>query len=374
MKKKTSFLAKRRAVYFLIVFLFFAVPFINVGGLPLIRFDLSELTIYFAGGVVTSSYIFTILLIIFAFLFFFIYLTQVFGRIWCGWMCPQGLSLEIIPIKDTRKKNPAAYYIKRITLAVLIAFLGTCGTIRYTMDFNTFITRFTSGTIHFAWWFLALFIFFFILWGRKFCTTVCPYSMFQSIMFDSDTLRIGFIPATAGDCIQCALCGRVCPAGIDIRDGLSSKCVSCAACVDACSGIMIRKDKLSLVGYFFGEGRFRPFKVNKLITLIIGIGFLIASSLTFMGVKELKVSVRDQSKTVQAGKASYTAELAFQNEFDETLFVQLLNDEILITDFTLQGKESKIINIAFETEEVSNLRARALRGRAEEWYTVRLKD
>jgi NAD-dependent dihydropyrimidine dehydrogenase PreA subunit len=373
MKKATSFIFKRRAVYFLIIALFFGVPFIYIGDLPLIRFDLSDLTIYFAGGVVTSSYIFTVLLIIFAFLFIFIYLTQVFGRIWCGWMCPQALSLEIFPIKDTSKKKPALYYAKRIFSAALIAFLATCGTIRYTMDFNTFITRFAEGSIHFAWWLLTVFIFFFILWGRKFCTTVCPYSMFQSIMFDNDTLRIGFIPETADECIKCGLCARVCPAGIDIRDGLSSKCVSCAACVDACAGIMAKKDKHSLVGYFFGEGKLRLFKLNKLITLIIGIAFLMASAVSFLSVKELKVTVKEQSKSIMADKNHYTAVIDMKNEYDENLYIRVLSDEILITDFTLSAKDSKMVSIEFETDGVPNLLVRASRGRNEERIKVRLR-
>ncbi|MDR2400857.1 MAG: 4Fe-4S binding protein [Deferribacteraceae bacterium] len=374
MKKKTNYLIKRRVVYFLIVFLFFTVPFINIDGLPLIRFDLSAMTIYFAGGIVKSSHIFTVLLVTFALLFFFIYATQVFGRIWCGWLCPQAISLEIIPIKDTRKKSPKIYCLKKISFALIFAFLATCGTVRYTMDFNTFITRLASGTIHFAWWFLTLFILFFILWGRKFCTTVCPYSMLQSIMFDNDTLRIGVIPERAGDCIHCSICGRVCPAGIDIRDGLSSKCVSCAACVDACSGIMARKNKLSLVGYFFGSGKFRPFKVNKLITLIIALCFIIFSVVAFLGIKELKVAVAGQSRSDVSGKTRYTLSLNVENVYDDNLFIQIYNDENLITDFTLPRKDSKMVDIEFEAEGSPNLRARALRGRVEEWVKIRLKE
>jgi polyferredoxin len=375
MMKKSSFLFKRRAAYLLIAALFFAVPFINIGGLPLLRFDLSELEIYFAGGVVTSSYIFTALLFIFAFLFLFIYITQVFGRIWCGWICPQALSLEIIPLKDTRKKNPKLYLFKRIALALLISFLATCGTIRYTIDFPTFTERFAAGSIHFAWWLLAVFIFSFILWGRKFCTTVCPYSMFQSIMFDNDTLRIGFIPETAYKCIECGLCAKVCPAEIDIRDGLSSKCVSCAACVDACSGVMLKKNERSLVGYFFGDGRFKPFKVNKLITLIIGLSFLTISFLTFFGVATLKVAVDKYSSSTLNGKTEYNISLSVKNDYAESAYIKIFNGDSLLTDFTISGKDSRIVGVVFSAEENAplSLKAQALRGRAEESIKIRLR-
>ncbi|MDR2104815.1 MAG: 4Fe-4S binding protein [Deferribacteraceae bacterium] len=374
MKRKTSYISKRRAVYLIIVILFFALPFLRINGLPFIRFDLSEMKIYFAGGFISSSHIFTILLVTFALLFFFIYATQVFGRIWCGWLCPQGLSLEIIPIKDTRKKKAGVYYFKRVSLALLVAFLAVCGMILYTMDFTAFITRFSSGAIHIAWWFAALFLFLFILWGRKFCTTVCPYSMLQSIMFDNDTLRIGVFPETFGECIHCNICARVCPAGIDIRDGLSSKCVSCAACVDACSNVMAKKDKPSLVGYFFGGRKFRPFKVNKLITLIVGLAFVGISAVAFLGVKELKVTMNSYNKTEAAGKTLYQLSITLENKYDENIAVQLYNGENLITLFTLPTKDIKVVDIEFEAEGQPDLRARALRGRFEEWVAVPLKD
>jgi hypothetical protein len=137
---------------------------------------------------------------------------------------------------------------------------------------------------------------------------------------------------------------------------------------------MAKKDKLSLVGYFFGGRKFKPFKVNKLITLIVGVSFAITSAVTFLSIKELKVTVHNYNKTEVSGKTIYTAAVTLENEYDDNLVVQLFNGENLITVFTLPRKDIKVVDIEFETEGRANLQARALRGRLEEWVKIPLKD
>jgi cytochrome c oxidase accessory protein FixG len=84
---------------------------------------------------------------------------------------------------------------------------------------------------------------------------MCPYARFQSVMFDRDTLIVSYdarrgeprggrsrrVDPSArglGSCVDCGLCVRACPTGIDIRNGLQYECIDCAACVDVCNGVM----------------------------------------------------------------------------------------------------------------------------------------
>jgi polyferredoxin len=91
------------------------------------------------------------------------------------------------------------------------------------------------------------------IWRHGFCATTCPYSKLQGALLDRHSLAIAYDGRREGDCVACRACVRVCPVGIDIRDGLQAACTGCGACVDACAPIMEkRKRPPKLVGYFFG--------------------------------------------------------------------------------------------------------------------------
>ena len=153
-----------------------------------------------------------------------------------------------------------------MSLATALAFVGYFTPVRQlTVDLATFEVGATT-----AFWVLSFTAATYINAGwlrEKVCRDMCPYSRFQSVMFDSDTLVISYDAARGenrgprrkyadhkaeglGDCIDCTMCVQVCPTGIDIRDGLQLECIGCGACVDACDSIM---DKL---GYDRGLVRY----------------------------------------------------------------------------------------------------------------------
>jgi len=88
---------------------------------------------------------------------------------------------------------------------------------------------------------------------QKFCGSVCPYARFQSAFFDEKTLTIEFDRSQAQQCLGCEACVRVCPSGIDIRNGLQVECINCAECIDACGGMMEARNKAPLVHYARGS-------------------------------------------------------------------------------------------------------------------------
>jgi cytochrome c oxidase accessory protein FixG len=95
---------------------------------------------------------------------------------------------------------------------------------------------------------------------QSFCRYLCPYARFQSVLFDRDTLVVGYDAdrgeprgkrgSTEGDCVDCSLCVQVCPTAIDIREGLQLECIACTQCIDACDGVMERLGRATnLIGY-----------------------------------------------------------------------------------------------------------------------------
>lgn len=217
-------------------------------------------------------YLFMILMIIAAFGLFAV--TSVFGRIWCGFTCPQTIWTDLFYlverlvegnrnkriINDRRLFSPEVIFRKSIKhiLWLIIAFLTGGTIILYFNDAYSLLNTFFVGTAPTkAYIFCGIITFTtYVLAGfarEKVCTHMCPWPRFQGAMFDNFTTIVtyqkwrgeprGALQKTAlkekkGDCIDCGACVAVCPTGIDIRDGVQLECIGCGLCVDACDEIM----------------------------------------------------------------------------------------------------------------------------------------
>lgn len=217
-------------------------------------------------------YILTGILIFAAVTLFFI--TSLFGRVWCGYFCPQTVWTDLFiwverivqGDRTTRKKlteGPWTFeklWKKALTHAIWIG-IAWCTAGSFVLYFNdaptlvkSFFTFSVSPTVlcfiaglTFSTYLMAGFA------REQVCIYMCPYARFQSAMFDKDTLIIGYDSARGeprghhkkgdtwedrGHCIDCTACVQVCPAGIDIRNGLQMECIACGLCVDACNNVM----------------------------------------------------------------------------------------------------------------------------------------
>ena len=259
----TTFRSRRWAVAWIEAALMIGVPFLRVQHESALRFDVSSLKLYFFGSVIWISEAYFFLLIFLLFLIGIMLFTVLYGRIWCGWMCPQTVlsvfSRRLTTLSEKFSKHRFLRAVISQSLLFLFSAIVSASLIWYFVSpyemasaiFAWQLGAWTTGT----WAFFAVLIYLNVAFVRqKFCGSVCPYARFQSAFFDEKTLTIAFDGALAKDCGGCEACVRVCPAGIDIREGLQVECINCAECIDACSRMMKSRNKGSLIRYVKESG------------------------------------------------------------------------------------------------------------------------
>lgn len=226
----------RRTVELLQALLITGLPFLSINGQSALRFDIGKLKLYFFGSVIWIREFYLLLVVILFMLLLVTFVTAVFGRIWCGWLCPQTVLLDLSESLADRFGLKNRKTVRNILLLPLSALVSLTMIWYFVPPPETMKGLFVS---------LPITAFFLVLWvlvylelaflGRKFCMSICPYAMMQNALFDKDTLVIEYDRSRDDTCMKCDSCVKVCPVGIDIKEGLSSRCIACAECIDACS-------------------------------------------------------------------------------------------------------------------------------------------
>jgi cytochrome c oxidase accessory protein FixG len=288
-----TFTRLRRWTFLALHVALFVLPWLTLNGHPLLLIDLPHRRVFLFGAIFTpSDTIFLVLLLLFlAFSLFFF--TAVFGRLWCGYACPQTVFLEswIRPIelwiegdRTQRKRRDSMGWTwdrtwrKGVKWSLFLAVSFLLG-MAMTSLFAGARPLWTGEASATSYAFVAIFTAFWYLdftWFREqFCIYLCPYARFQSALTDDETLLVSYDEdrgeprgpkrGPEGGCIACQKCVVVCPQGIDIREGFQLECIQCARCIDACESVMSRFEQPTLVRYSsiaVDEGRkartFRP--------------------------------------------------------------------------------------------------------------------
>jgi cytochrome c oxidase accessory protein FixG len=256
--------------------LYYLLPWIEIGGYQSILFDLPARKFYILGVTFwPQDFVYLALLLITAGLSLFFF-TALAGRLWCGFACPQTVWTEVFVMierwtegdRPKRIKLDKAPWNREKILRkgskhfLWITFAAWTG---FTfVGFFTPVRELADNILNFSlgpWESFWLVFYSIATYGNagflreQVCKYMCPYARFQSAMFDKDTLIISYDEergeprggrrkktdlkeAGLGDCINCTLCVQVCPTGIDIRNGLQYECIACAACIDVCDQVM----------------------------------------------------------------------------------------------------------------------------------------
>jgi cytochrome c oxidase accessory protein FixG len=322
-KKPSGFYHRRRvAVTIVLLSILFAGPFIRIGGQPLLLLNVFERRFVIFGQVFWPQDFVLLALLLIIFFVFVILFTVVFGRIWCGWMCPQTLFMEMVFRKieywiegdahAQRRLNKQPWTPKKLgkkalkqlifaLISILIAhtamayLIGTGQVFEIIGQSPAENPAGFAGIVGFSLVFYSVFAYF----REQACVAICPYGRLQGVLLGKESIVVAYDwlrgeprgklskaagpAAVKGDCVDCKLCVHVCPTGIDIRNGTQLECVNCTACIDACDEVMLKIHKPK------GLIRFASFNsiqngIQKLISpRVIGYAVILVALLGILG-------------------------------------------------------------------------------------------
>ena len=269
---------RRHFTFAVLHVILFVTPWLTVGGNPMLRFDLEARRLFAFGAVFTAADTILLLLLLLFLAFSLFFFTSLYGRLWCGFGCPQTVLLDtwVRPIerwiegeRTTRQRRDAGpWNVDRTWRKTLKWSVYLAAAFVVAMSFMSFFAGARAlwtghgGPVEYALVGIITLAWFtdFVWFREQFCNYLCPYARFQSALVDPNTLLIAYDPERGeprggkaakveGRCLACEKCAAVCPQGIDIRNGFQLECIACARCVDACTGVMEKVGHTSLINY-----------------------------------------------------------------------------------------------------------------------------
>ena len=417
-KPKGKYTNYRLLVSILLLIIYFSIPFIKINGNPVLLINIIERQFYILGQPFYPQDFFILALGAITSLVFIILFTVAFGRIFCGWICPQTIFLEMIfrkieyAIEGDRNKqirlDNQAWDSEKIWKRslkwfsfMLISLIITHIMFMYIVGYEEVFNIMQQGPFEKPTNFLVMVLFtaafyFVFAWFREqVCTMVCPYGRLQGVLIDKETINVFYDykrgenrskwkkgedrrAAGKGDCIDCKQCVVVCPTGIDIRDGLQMECVNCTACIDACDEVMVKVGlPTGLIRYasereIEEQAKFKFTTRMKAYTVVLAIltgflGFLLYNR----GEMEAKFLKQPGSSFfIRDGKITNTYNYTFLNKSNETKTVIIkiiepkngeitssaVNRIILKRDAMIKGT----VNVSFPESQIKLSKQHAL--------------
>ncbi|MFM1931144.1 MAG: hypothetical protein RL226_447 [Bacteroidota bacterium] len=381
----------RKIVSYVLLALLFTAPFIKIGGEPLLLLNVLERKFVIMGRVFWPQDTHLFLLGMITMVVFVIVFTVVYGRIFCGWICPQTIFMEMVfrrieywiegDAAHQRKLNNGPWNGEKIrkkafklSIFFLISFFISNIFLAYIIGSDALLEIITDDPSNHVGGLLGILVFtliFFFVFARlreQVCTTICPYGRLQGVLLDRDSIVIAYDKVRGenrskfrkgedrsavgkGDCIDCNACVVVCPTGIDIRNGTQLECINCTACIDACDHIM---DSIGLPAGLIRyasennivnkEKKFKWTTRAKAYTAVLGVLLLILTGLIIVR-SEVETSIlRTPGMTYQdegngmysnlynykvVNKTNRTFEVSFKSMTDFAA-IELVNDTTIV--------------------------------------------
>ncbi len=408
---KTPYRIKRYYGYVIATILSLSIPFITIGGnhIFLLSFDKKQLHLFGTAFDMQELYLMPFLLML---LFLGIFaVTSLGGRAWCGWACPQtifrtvyrdlieGKLLGLRRIKNKQKEpdwskpSNASKRVVGIILWSILSLIAASNFMWYFVPPEDFFAYIQNPTEHmfligFVLAIAGFLIYDVIILKENFCVYVCPYSRVQSVLYDDNTYQAIYstnrggdiyddnkekiifkakdLPNETDECTTCESCVTVCPTHIDIRKGLQLECINCLECVDACTKVMGKLGKPSLVQWTSTNEikHNKPTKMIRKQTIMYAVALLVVLGLLFtMGGKKeymlLNINKTTQLYKVKEGNIVRNNFIfLFQNTGNEPYTYDLEvvgRDDITIErfkPFTLQpGRKRKKV-VILQTDKI----------------------
>ncbi|MCT3898755.1 cytochrome c oxidase accessory protein CcoG [Elizabethkingia anophelis] len=411
-KPKGKYTNYRNIVSTILLIVFFVLPFLKINGNPVLKFNILDREFFIFGQPFYPQDFFILTIGAITGLIFITLFTVVFGRIFCGWICPQTIFMESVFRKieyliegdrnkqmrlDAQPWNTEKIWKRGLkwSIFILISLIISHLMFSYIVGYERVLEIMKEGPVKNYDNFLVMILFsaafyFVFAWFREqVCTLVCPYGRLQGVLIDKKTINVFYDfkrgenrskwrkgedrkAAGKGDCIDCGQCVVVCPTGIDIRNGQQLECINCTACIDACDEVMDKvglpkgliryasEDEIEKGEKFKFTTRMKAYAA-VLVLLVVGSSFLILNRSSVEG-KFIK----------PAGSTYYVKDNRTINVYNYTLLNKSNEDKVVIIkiispqngEIEVIGGVNKIImkrdistkgtiNISFPSKEIN---------------------
>lgn len=371
--------------------LFFLIPFLKISGNPVLLINILDNRFFIFGQPFYPQDFFILALGAVTSVIFVLLFTVVFGRVFCGWICPQTIFMEFFfrkieyliegdrnkQIKLDKQEWNAEKIRKRVlkwSVFLIMSLLVSHTMFMYIVGVDYTFTIMKEGPILHTGNFIVMLcftgIFYFVFaWFREqVCTLVCPYGRLQGVLIDRQTINVYYDfkrgenrakwrnnedrkAQGKGDCIDCQQCVVVCPTGIDIRDGQQLECINCTACIDACDEVMEKVGLPKGLVRYATEAEIEDqtkFKFTSRMAATLGVFMLLIGLLTYLmydrGSMEAKfIRPAGASYFLRDGKITNTFNYTFMNKSNEK---KVLTIKVIVpqnASVYLPGKQQIII-------------------------------
>jgi cytochrome c oxidase accessory protein FixG len=314
--------------YFLLAVLFSS-PFIKINGEQMILLNIIERKFVFFGIIFWPQDFYLFVLALLTFMVFIVLFTAIFGRVWCGWACPQTIFMEMVFRKienwiegdwiHQQKLNQGPLNFEKIakktakhSIFIIISFLISNIFLAYIIGSEELIKIISEPLGQHLSGFISILIFtmvFYIVFSylrELVCTVICPYGRLQGVLLDNQSMIVAYdyergeprgkitknSEQNLGDCIDCKVCVHVCPTGIDIRNGTQLECINCTACIDACDMVMEKINRPKRLIGFMSEDQIKSkskFKISRKVYAYSVVLLVLFSTLSFMLVSRSEI-------------------------------------------------------------------------------------